>query len=307
MKIKPGRILCATDFSEYSKNVLRFGKALAGKFDATLLVFHSVCFPRSQYHGTILERSPDKERLIDKANVKVGEIMSEYAGRWKPIIAYGDPVEEAARAAEENKADLVVAASHEQSGLRRLLMGTVVERMARVIAKPLLVVQPGKKGSVVPPELDMSRIVAACSVPVDASPVIGYALGFAEAFGSELHLFHAIESPMNEDLADSVGSSYGEMQEAMLKRMGDRILAFVPENAAEGIDLRTALRTGHPGEGLCAWAVENRAGLIVVGVRRRGPFEKIFVGSTTEAVLRRAPCPVLIIPEMTAEQRKGGD
>ena len=57
-----------------------------------------------------------------------------------------------------------------------------------------------------------------------------------------------------------------------------------------------ALADGHPGEMLAAYASRVKADLVVVGVVPHRAMEKVLAGSTTEALLRHAPCPVMTVP-----------
>jgi len=40
------------------------------------------------------------------------------------------------------------------------------------------------------------------------------------------------------------------------------------------------------------------ADLLVVGSHGKGPMKRLFLGSVSEGVLRRAPCPVLVVPDL---------
>lgn len=48
-----------------------------------------------------------------------------------------------------------------------------------------------------------------------------------------------------------------------------------------------------PADALLDYATEHRAAVLVIGVRRRSPVGKAVLGSTSQDVLLRAPCPVL--------------
>jgi len=60
--------------------------------------------------------------------------------------------------------------------------------------------------------------------------------------------------------------------------------------------LRTALAVGDPAEEILKAAERHRAGLVVLGVRGIGRAARLLLGSTAEAVLRRARVPVLAVP-----------
>ena len=50
-----------------------------------------------------------------------------------------------------------------------------------------------------------------------------------------------------------------------------------------------------PGEDLVHFAAEERAELIVVGIRRRSKVGKLLMGSTAQYIILKAPCPVLTV------------
>jgi len=79
------------------------------------------------------------------------------------------------------------------------------------------------------------------------------------------------------------------------KTVQERLSVMVPEEARTWCNPVTALLAGQPHEELIKYAVVNAIDLIVLGVRGHSLVETLFVGSTTDRVLRRAPCPVLSV------------
>ena len=70
---------------------------------------------------------------------------------------------------------------------------------------------------------------------------------------------------------------------------------------------KTILLAGHPHEELTKYAVVNEIDLIVLGVRGHSLVETMFVGSTTDRVVREAPCPVLSVrPTAEGVQEESG-
>jgi len=56
------------------------------------------------------------------------------------------------------------------------------------------------------------------------------------------------------------------------------------------------LRQGLPQEAIVAYAKEFGIDPIVLGCRRRSTMKRIYVSSSTSAVISPVPCPVLVVP-----------
>jgi nucleotide-binding universal stress UspA family protein len=84
----------------------------------------------------------------------------------------------------------------------------------------------------------------------------------------------------------------------------DRLTKEVQEFAASvspEVSLVMRLREGSSvHEEILAEATESHADLIVLGSHGRSGFEHLFLGSVTEKVMRKAPCPTLVVPRRAA-------
>ena len=67
---------------------------------------------------------------------------------------------------------------------------------------------------------------------------------------------------------------------------------------AAGVYIRTHLATGDPAEQICTLAEELDARLIAMGTRGHGTVTSLLLGSVSNAVIRGAPCPVLVVREL---------
>jgi acetoin utilization deacetylase AcuC-like enzyme/nucleotide-binding universal stress UspA family protein len=300
MNLKLDRVFCTIDFSEFTQLVLHYGIRFAQKFDARLLVFHAVYSPRDQLYGsTLFERGGERARLVSAAHETIGRLMQNCPVPWEAIVRVGDPVEVVARMARKLDVDLVVAASWGHSGLKRILLGTVVERMARTITRPFLVLRSGPERlkSQKPVDLgQVEQIAVGSNFTADAELATRYAWQLARAFGAELTLVHALESPLDENFISSTHGPYQMVQDELQNRHRQLLLQQVPGAQDEIAAVKTHLATGLPGEALLDYAARSGPDLIVVGVHQRGVFGKFLISSTTETLLRQAPCPVLVIP-----------
>jgi nucleotide-binding universal stress UspA family protein len=62
-----------------------------------------------------------------------------------------------------------------------------------------------------------------------------------------------------------------------------------------GVRFRTRLTTGDPADRICAYAKEIDARLIAIGTRGYGTVASLLLGTVSNAVIRNAPCPVLVV------------
>ena len=306
MDIHLKTILCAIDFSQYINQTLHYGVGLSKGFGARLIVFHSVHVPEDQlFASPIAEHEQELERLSDKALKKIEKLMQSCEVNWTAVVTKGDPVEKIAEEAEHENVDLVMAVSHGIKGFKRFLLGTVVERMARGLNRPFLVIPPKKRSKASDDNVFFSfeRLVVGCDLSPDISPALEYARYIAKKFGSEIHLLHTLESPVNEEIIDKTEGPYEKVQQTLIQRLSDRLLDLYPDRNDEEFKIRAIVKTGIPGEALIRYSKEQNADLVIVGIRRHGAIEKILVGSTTEAVLRHSPCPVLVVSPNVAHSK----
>ena len=75
-----------------------------------------------------------------------------------------------------------------------------------------------------------------------------------------------------------------------------RLRALVPARARLYCTVATRVNEGKPAREIERVAAEERADLIVMGVHGRGAVDLMVFGSNTNAVIRNAACPVLVVP-----------
>ncbi len=294
-------ILCAVDFSDFSAAVLRCGADLARRFDARLLVFHAVYRAADQVHpSTLFERGGEQKQRLSQAQETIRVLMSGCPVRWEPVVEVGEPVETVGKTATKRGVDLVVAASHGLTGLKRILLGRVVERMARSTMTPLWILRgsgsrPHAGEAWAPPPLD--RILVGCPLGSGSLATVHWGRLLAGEFEAMLTLLHAMETPAPRHVNEGLEGHYTQAEERWRQKLEERLLGMIPHDLWPPSRFQTALVPGLPGEALLERAVRLAADLVVVGVRHRTRLNRILVGSTTETILQRAPCSILVVPE----------
>ena len=143
MKIK--RILIPVDFSPSSLEALDFAVALAQPFKAELLllsVIEPVLYVVPDYGGaqsSALAESMNQQRQSAQIElVRLERACRKRGLKVRTLLQIGAPARLIVDTAAKTKADLIVMATHGRTGVSRLLMGSVAERVVRTASCPVL-------------------------------------------------------------------------------------------------------------------------------------------------------------------------
>jgi nucleotide-binding universal stress UspA family protein len=144
------RILCPTDFSDPAHEGLNVANEMARHFSADLYLVHVV----SPVPAVAVPAAPSTfnvalyiQELVKTAQKELSTIINTKItdkNRVHPIVVEGVPAQEILRVAGENQVDLIVMATHGQTGWRHLVFGSVAERVVREAPCPVLVVHRPK-------------------------------------------------------------------------------------------------------------------------------------------------------------------
>ncbi len=113
-----------------------------------------------------------------------------------------------------------------------------------------------------------------------------------------VHSMHGPEAPL--DAYPPYMTPVGGVPDVE-RRLRERLERFVSPAVGAGVEVLTEVVTGEPVATLLGRAAELAADLVVVGSHGHGGFERWVLGSVSDALVRRAPCPVLTVPRPAAE------
>jgi nucleotide-binding universal stress UspA family protein len=297
MSVQLKSIICATDFSDFSNHAVSYAIAFAQEFGAKLYMCHVIDLSYAATYGRRPDPQEVEDQIINYASERLEGSIGGKPINWEPLISKGRASDEIARMAEEIGVDLAISATYGRSGFKRLVLGSVTERLVRTLCCPLLVVhspEPGFDGTS-EQKVKLDRILVGCDFSPDSDLSFQYALSLAQQFGCELHLAHVLETTVYRDLLKPPKTSRKDQQHPLCKELDEKLTEMVPEEAHSCCSPNTTLLAGQPYDELTKYALTHDIDLIVLGVRGHGLMETMFLGSTTDRVLRQAPCPVLSI------------
>ena len=116
----------------------------------------------------------------------------------------------------------------------------------------------------------------------------------AAALGSEVVLLHVFVPPLVYG-EPTAGAGTADVYEKSERWVEETLSTWAGAARAQGVSVRTLIRTGTAHEEIVAVATEERADVIVLGTHGRTGLARVLIGSVAERVIRFAPCPVLTV------------
>ena len=275
-------ILFATDFSHHSNLALPYAVSVARKYGAKIHALHvlpeTLGVPVAVREGLHAIRTPKHED-----DQGIASLATRLSGVPHEILSRkGDIWYEVAKVVDTGKIDLIVMGTHGRSGVGKVLMGSVAERVFRQALCPVLTVGPSVSGE--PSSIaDLHEILFATDFSPESLSALPYAISLAEEHDARLYLLHVAESPMDPEA------------EVLVK---SRMRNLVPAAAKLSSLPRAFIEYGAPAERILAIAEELATDLIVLGVRRIPlnfePSTHLPL-ATAYKIVNQAVCPVLTI------------
>ena len=148
MAVDVRRILFPTDFSDSARSAQQYAKLLAEQFGAELHLLHVVSELTMPLADSLWSMTDAEQQLhIQQANIRLPD---EVGLRWSKehrtvcAVKVGNTVEEIMKYSKECEIDLIVIGTHGMTGLSRLLLGSVAEKLVRLATCPVLTAHPAE-------------------------------------------------------------------------------------------------------------------------------------------------------------------
>jgi len=170
-------------------------------------------------------------------------------------------------------------------------------RRSQVGAKSLTL--SGTQNEARRPKWDLRNILVPTDFSEPSKKALSYALYFAKKNGLTITLLHVIEPVLVYPDAVSLSMMDAALGPAAVKK------AFRTLCKEERVDKRlvqnTLIRRGTPHHEIVQAARELESDLIIIATNGYTGLAHVLLGSTTERVVRHAPCPVLVVRENERE------
>ncbi len=136
-------------------------------------------------------------------------------------------------------------------------------------------------------------------VPTDFSDsarlAFTYGCSFAREYGAELVLLHVVENLTVGYASDLFPVPMAEVFQEISGYAKSELAKLGEQARSRGVTAEEQVVQGKPSAEIIRFAAQNQVDMIVLGTHGKGMLDQALFGSTTERVVRRAPCPVLTV------------
>lgn len=286
-------VLVPTDGSDGALEAARSGIKLARTFGASVDILAVIEHPELDFSA------PDNDdgrsavqRRAESAVDAVADLATEIApnltvttslDRDEPhraIVAYID----------EHDVDVVAIGTHGRSGIERVLLGSVCEKVLRTVDIPVLAV-PTNAESTRASETGYESIL----LPTDGSDrsfrAVDWGISLADAYDATAHAVYSVDTsriPTQSPTTDILSE---------LDEMGEQALATIRERAVEAeVAVQGTVARGAAARVILEYVDQYDTDLVVMATHGRSGIARYVLGSVTEHVIRKAPVPVFCVP-----------
>jgi nucleotide-binding universal stress UspA family protein len=273
------RILVPTDSSAFSEQAMPFAAALAQAQGAELLLVQVAPFPHlplqvdevnlasAEVYDEVFE---DTKATAQTSLLARAEQLRATGLAVRTILAQGSPAAALLDVERGEQPDAVVMATHGHTGLTRLALGSVAERMVREGTCPVLLVRQGET-----PTAQLHRAL----VLLDGSGVAEQALSLVQILAGHpirtIQLFRVVADP------DDRGAAHTYLE------------GVAAQLAPTGLACELVVEVGEPSHLISRAA--TAADLVILCTHGRSGFDRLRHGSVAEHIIRQVDRPVFLV------------
>ncbi|MGD9523110.1 MAG: universal stress protein [Gemmatimonadales bacterium] len=292
-------VVVPLDRSEFAEAAIPRAVHAARRLAAPL---HLVLVHQPQTVPMTADSSADLQAQIDAGLLEAGDlhlrrmahrIAAESHLLVEPHLLTGHVAETLAEHVETHRARLIVMSTHGRGGLSRLFLGSVADRLLRIVHQPILLQRPDTHQATSP--VGRGRRIL---VPLDGSPLAERTLGeVLSVFGTEhptLILAQVVAMPATIHVLAGHDTIAGPDLQQLVDAAGRYLAQVADRLRADGHQVESVVLGGdHAAQGLLAWAEEHEPDLIAIATRGQGGVGRAVFGSVADKLIRSAACPVL--------------
>ena len=294
------RILCPVAESHESDEGLRYAILIARSYGAKLSVL--TCTDETVADDetvdtmrTGIKRAIEHSFLSSPRSDDAPVIDCDFT-----VVKSNRPEDAINREATYRNAELIVMGSRRRADAGVVVMGSTAEAVCRTAPCSVLVTRlaAGRGAERTSGSLELKKLLVATDFSVHSELALQYGLSLAQEYQSELHLVHVMSGSRSTE-AEIAWTS--QENEGPYHAAARRLHESIPAEVHLWSNVTHAVREGKAHREIVAYAVGQDVDLICLGAHGQGFKIGSLFGTTTDRVLRQAPCPVLVARPLNSD------
>jgi nucleotide-binding universal stress UspA family protein len=143
--------------------------------------------------------------------------------------------------------------------------------------------------------IKLKKVLVPTDFSESARHALTYGISFAREYEAELTLLHVVENLTVGYASDLFPVPMAEVFQEISGYAKAELAKLGTEARAKNVTVEEVVVQGKPSAEIVRFARETEVDMIVLGTHGKGVLDQALFGSTTERVVRRAPCPVLTV------------
>ena len=284
------KILVPTDFSGTADLATRHAVSFAELFDAEITLFHG----RTIFRDDPVNLDADLEQVQADLKERSQQLVHSRGSHLRIKIEMARDVSASAailNVLTENDFDLVVMGTHGRSGLAHFMLGSVAEVVVREAPCPVISIRPAAAREEVSP--DYRNILVGFDFSNHSRAAVRHAAQLALRIGAKVEVLYVFEQqihpayyPIWDEMAVKILPEIEEDARATLTTIFKTV-------GLGDWDLKVSHARWRAPREIAAYAEEKQVDLIILGTHGFSGLDHFLLGSTSERVVRMAPCPVM--------------
>lgn len=301
------RLLVPLDGSELAERALPYAEELAKHLGSDVILVNvrgPAENPDNPEHRVYLN---DKVATIEQdiknsPALPSGEKVKVESAIIGSLGLLNHPAEEILNYAEKENISLIVMATHGRSGIKRWVLGSVADKVARASKCPILLI---RANTVVPESIHLDKILVTLDGSKVGEAVLSEIEYTAPKFKAEINLLNVVEPPYHISVYSAMGYyggggivrvPYTAEEMKPLKAVAEKYMKNVSDNlTAKGIKTSFEVRVGSAGEEILKAEGEVHPDIVVMLTHGHSGFGRFDHGSIADKVLHAGNTPLLLV------------
>jgi nucleotide-binding universal stress UspA family protein len=302
------QILCATDLSPASEPAWEEACLLGRLLGAEVLLLYvqsSLLAPVEGYFPPHLQQewlNQARQETQTALDARLAQARDRNV-KARARLVEGGAADRIVEVAREEACDLIVVGTRGRSGISRVLLGSVADRVVRTAARPVLTVRPQALAN---RPAALTRILYVTDFSPAARAVWPWVVALAGPAGAAVDLLHVIPHPIpDRQLAPAMVAQMARALEEQGEAQAERFLQESQRTWSGRLPrerIHLLVGPGVVAEQILHRAESRGADIIALGTRGWSGLPRWMLGSVAQQIIQTAPCPVLTVgPEGAGE------